>query len=376
MRQPALFLHMYIQAFFLRLLLLFCCGFLLSACQKQPESQSNSVAPITVIDMIPQDLAPVKLGHAVQKTAFTGTIRAVNQSSIQAQVSATVTQINAQIGQKVQKGQWLVKLNNQDNTARLAQAQANLSAAQAQVNLAKNMMQRKLRLLNQGFIARVDYEQSQVDYQAQLENVNVQQANVNIAQKANQDGVILSPISGIISQRQVEIGQTVAIGQSLFEIIDPNHLELQAKLPTDAQQALQVGYPIEYTIQGQRTLFTATLSRVAPLADMSNRQIEFFATPKEQIPPLSIGAFVDGYILTSQGVQGQIIPLDSIQDLKTKPYVWIVRNRKIQRINVTVLEQRNNDNIGIVQGLHPSDQVSRIPLNSADLNKTVNISQP
>ena len=219
MRQPALFLHMYIQAFFLRLLLLFCCGFLLSACQKQPESQSNSVAPITVIDMIPQDLAPVKLGHAVQKTAFTGTIRAVNQSSIQAQVSATVTQINAQIGQKVQKGQWLVKLNNQDNTARLAQAQANLSAAQAQANLAKNMMQRKLRLLNQGFIARVDYEQSQVDYQAQLENVNVQQANVNIAQKANQDGVILSPISGIISQRQVEIGQTVAIGQSLFEIL-------------------------------------------------------------------------------------------------------------------------------------------------------------
>lgn len=374
MRQLQLFSRLHTRAFSRQILIICSLGFALSACEKQPEPQVVSATPEKNIEMIAQDLVAVTAGHAIQKTAFTGTIRAVNQSSIQAQISATATQVNAQVGQKVQKGQLLVKLNNQDNAARLAQARANLSAAQAQANLAKNMMQRKLRLLNQGFIARVEYEQSQVDYQAQLENVHAQQANVDIAQKANQDGAILSPISGIISQRQVEVGQTVAIGQTLFEIIDPDHLELQAKVPADAQQALKVGQPIEYTLQGNPNTLTATLSRIAPLADVSNRQIEFFATPKEYIPSLSIGAFVEGHILASQGIQGQQIPLDSIRDVKSKPYVWVVRDQKIQRIDLTVLEQRYNDNIAIVQGLQSSDRVSRIALNPDDVNKTVKIS--
>ncbi|WP_434062888.1 hypothetical protein, partial [Escherichia coli] len=86
-----------------------------------------------------------------------------------------------------------------DNAARLAQAQANLASTQAQANLAKSMVQRKKRLLDQGFISKVEYEQSLVDYQAQLENVRAQQANVDIAEKAYRDGTILSPISGVIT---------------------------------------------------------------------------------------------------------------------------------------------------------------------------------
>lgn len=85
----------------------------------------------------------MKNGTSIAKSAFTGTLRAVNQSSIQAQVTATVTQVYVQVGQSVSKGQVLVRLNNQDNAARLAQAQANLAATQAQASLAKNMMQRK-----------------------------------------------------------------------------------------------------------------------------------------------------------------------------------------------------------------------------------------
>ena len=191
-----------------------CLNMFLVACDKnEPVQQAETPKSIEVI---PQDLVAVQSGNSVQKTAFTGTIRAVNQSSIQAQVSATATSVNAQVGQTVSKGQVLVRLNNQDNAARLAQARANLASTQAQANQAHNMMQRKKRLLDQGFISKVEYEKSQVDYQAQLENVRAQQANVDIAQKADRDGTMTSPISGVITQRQVEPGQTVAIGQTLL----------------------------------------------------------------------------------------------------------------------------------------------------------------
>lgn len=358
--------------FFLKISIL-CFSTLLVACQKnEPEQPSKNIKKI---ELIQQDLVPIQLGTSVNQTNFTGTIRAVNQSSIQAQVTATATQVNAKVGQSVTQGQVLVRLNNQDNAARLAQSQANLAATKAQANQAKLMMQRKQRLLNQGFISKVEFEQSQVDYQAQLENVNAQQSNVDIARKADQDGIITSPINGVITKRQVEPGQTVAVGTTLFEIIDPNHLEIQAQLPSDMQAALKIGQKIEYTLQGNLNKLTATLSRISPLADPTSRQIEFFAQPNESITSLSIGSFLEGSILGTQAIFGQIIPLDTVHDLPNKPYVWLIRENKIIRQNVTVLEQRYSTNIAVVQGLKNTDLISRVKFNDDDIQKAVSINK-
>lgn len=353
-----------------------CLSLSLIACNKSdvaPEKVENKPQQI---ELIQQDLIQVEQGEANNESAFSGTIRAINQSSIQAQVTATASQVNAQVGQTVAQGQVLVQLNNQDNAARLAQSNANLASAQAQAQQASNMVERKKRLYNQGFIAKVEYEQSQVDYKGQLENVKAQQATVDIAAKANQDGIIKSPISGVITKRQVEPGQTVSAGQTLFEIIDPHHLEIQATLPAEQQSALQVGRKIQYSIQGNPQKLTATLSRVAPIADPSSRQIEFFARPNETIQSLSIGAFVDGAILSESSVQGQRIPLDSIQDTQTKPYVWVVRNKKIQQVFIKILEQQSTQNIAIVDGIQAQDQISRVKFSADDINKTVVISAP
>lgn len=342
---------------------------LLSACQKS-ETENKTIASEKV-ELIQQDLVTPQQGSAISKTAFTGTVRAVNQSSIQAQVTATATSVYVKIGDSVQRGQTLLRLNNQDNASRLAQARANLAATQAQANQARNMMQRKKRLLDQGFISQVEYEQSQLDYRAQMENVRAQQANVDIALKADQDGTITSPIHGVITQRQVEPGQTVAAGQTLFEIVDPNQLEIQAKLPSDLQAALKIGQKIEYQLQGQATTFNAQISRVSPVADLASRQIEFFATPLERLPSLSIGAFVDGYILANSTISGQIIPLNTIHDIPNKPYVWVIRDQKIARVDITVLEQRYSDNTAVIQGLQNNDLVSRVVFSPDQIQQQV-----
>lgn len=351
-----------------------CLSLSLTACQKQQEPITEKLKSDQKIELIQQDLIQVKQGEAVSRAAFSGTIRAVNQSTIQAQVTATASTVSAQVGQNVSKGQILVQLNNQDNASRLAQARANLASAQAQAQQANNMVQRKKRLYNQGFISKVEYEQSQVDYTAQLETVKAQQANVDIAVKADQDGLIRSPISGVITKRQVEPGQTVTTGQTLFDIVDPSRLEIQASLPAEQQNALKLGNKVEYTIQGNSAKLSASLTRVSPIADPASRQIEFFAKPNETINSLSIGAFVEGFILGSNAVQGQQIPLDTIQDSKNKAYVWVIRDKKIQQVFIQVLDQQINSNIAIVSGLNSTDWVSRIQFVPEDINKTVVIS--
>lgn len=109
-------------------------------------------------------------------------------------------------------------------------------------------------------------------------------------------------------------------------------------------------------------------------SDHASRQIEFFATPSDVIQSLSIGAFVEGFIINQDQIQGQIIPLDSIQNLDHQPFVWVIRQQKIHKINIQVLEKRFADNQAIVKGLQSSDQISRIKFESRDENKTVSIS--
>lgn len=351
-----------------------CMSLWLSGCQKDENSTPQPEQKSQQIEMIAADLVPVQSGSSNLRYAFTGTLRAINQSSVQTQVSATATEVFAQVGQQISKGQVLVRLNNQDNAARLAQSRANLSAAQAQAQQAANMVSRKKRLYDKGFISKVEYEQSQVDYTAQLENVKAQQANVEIAQKADQDGVIRSPISGVVTKRQVEPGQTVALGQTLFEIVDPSRLEIQASIPVESQAALKAGNQIEYTLQGSNQKQAARLTRVSPIADQVSRQVEFFAQPLDAVNSLSIGAFVKGDILDSKIIEGQQIPLDSIQSLDSQPFVWVVRNKKIQQVSIQVLDQQLNRNLAIVTGLNADDQVSRVKFGKEDINKTVSIS--
>lgn len=74
---------------------------ILAACNQQevPKQQHLNLK----IELIPQDLIPVKEGSLAAQTAFTGTIRAVQQSSIQAQVSATATAVTANVGQRYKR---------------------------------------------------------------------------------------------------------------------------------------------------------------------------------------------------------------------------------------------------------------------------------
>lgn len=351
-----------------------CISLVLAACQKSEEKPIQAQETPRQIELIQQDIVRIEQGSSTQRTAFSGTIKAVNQSSIQSQVMATATAVNVQVGQQVNRGQILVELNNQDNASRLAQSKANLASAQAQAQQALNMVQRKKRLYDQGFISKVEYEQSQVDYKAQLETVKAQQANVDISVKANQDGILKSPISGTITKRSVEPGQTVSVGQTLLEIVDTSKLEIQAKVSAEQQSALKVGNQIEYSLQGNPQKLTATLTRISPIADQASRQIEFFAQPNQVINSLSIGAFVEGSILGNNSIQGQKIPLDTIQDLQNKPSVWIIRQQKLKQVPIQLLEQQHNQNLAIVQGLEATDLISKVKFSADDIDKSVLIS--
>lgn len=334
--------------------------FIVSCGKQEPVTQAKTT--VQPLELIGSDLVKPEYRQLSRNVSFTGTLQAKLRTSIQAETSGTVIQLYANNGDRVNKGQTLLRLNNQDDQARFLQAQANFTAAKAQADLSKNLAERNRRLFQQGYIAEIEYERSKADAQAQRANLDAQQALVTIAKKAANDATVQAPMSGIVSNRQVQTGQTVASGQTLFEIVDTSTLELQGSVPDNNQTNLRVGQTVQYQFAGQsKPVFTTRISRINPIADASSRALLFYADVNNNTGSLNIGNYVQGTITLDGGQYGLVIPNSAIwQEDNQFTYVWAVRQQKLVKVNVTILAQDKMTNTALVAGIEPTDQVSLV----------------
>lgn len=334
--------------------------FIVSCGKQEPVTQAKTT--VQPLELIGSDLVKPEYRQLSRNVSFTGTLQAKLRTSIQAETSGTVIQLYANNGDRVNKGQTLLRLNNQDDQARFLQEQANFTAAKAQADLSKNLAERNRRLFQQGYIAEIEYERSKADAQAQRANLDAQQALVTIAKKAANDATVQAPMSGIVSNRQVQTGQTVASGQTLFEIVDTSTLELQGSVPDNNQTNLRVGQTVQYQFAGQsKPVFTTRISRINPIADASSRALLFYADVNNNTGSLNIGNYVQGTITLEGGEHGLVIPSSAIwQEDNQSDYVWAVRHQKLVKVNVTILAQDKMTNTALVAGIEPTDQVSLV----------------
>lgn len=351
---------------------------LLSGCQPRPDgADTDSTTAPPALELNQADLVRATEQNLSASTRITGSLHALRQSSLHPQSVAIVQSVLVNNGDAVQKGQTLITLNDQDNRSRLAQAQANLAQARAQQILSNSVRDRNLQLYRKGFISEIELERSKADAAAQQEQVNAQRAMLQIAEKSIQDSILRAPLSGVISNRNVEVGQTVAGGQNLLSIVDPSSLELQASVNADAQAALQVGQPINFHVQGlPEQPFAATIRRIAPLADPSNRSLTVYASVDNPNQQLRAGLFVEGTLRYGKVERGVVLPKTSIQNKDASnpsDYVWVIRANQIQKQPITIQSIDPVSELALVQGLPADSQVVRIALAQGAQGRAVKI---
>jgi HlyD family secretion protein len=168
--------------------------------------------------------APVERGRVVARVTATGTLSAYVTVLVGSQVSGRVSQINVDFNSPVKKGQLIAKIDPQIFEAALAQARANLFAAQgnlskarAQATDAERQLARSRSLHAEGLLAQVGLDTAETNLavaKAQIEaskgameqaRAAVHQAEINLAYTN-----IASPIDGVVISRSVDVGQTVA----------------------------------------------------------------------------------------------------------------------------------------------------------------------
>jgi len=202
-------------------------------------------------DAEPYRTAPIDRGSITRVVSATGTLQPLVSANVGSTVSGPVTEVLVDFNSQVTAGQVLARLDPTPFQQRIVQAQAQLSSAQAQLAVAESDYQRYVLLQQRGFASEQLMSQQRAARDTARAAVATARAQVAAAQTDLGRSVIRSPIAGVVVDRQVNVGQSVAASlqaPTLF-IIAQDLQRLQANITVDEAD-------IGYAAEGQAVRFT------------------------------------------------------------------------------------------------------------------------
>ncbi len=197
-------------------------------------------------------LLEIKTGDVSQTVSANGTINPVTLVNVGTQVSGTVKKLYVDYNSKVTKGQILLELDDALLAAQLKQSQANVQNAQSSLELADANEARARALFAKEFISRQELDaavqaKKSAEAQVKLARAVVEKDSANIT-----NSIIRSPVSGVVVDRAVDVGQTVAASlqtPTLFKIAqDLSKMQIDANFAEADIGNIRVGQPVHFTV--------------------------------------------------------------------------------------------------------------------------------
>jgi len=329
-----------------------------------------------------------------------GSLFAYDEVTVSSEIEGRVERVLVDIGDRVAKGQPLVrvspvelKLARDQQQAALQQTRAQLGVpegaedvldprqaaeaqrAAAELGDAEVKYRRAKSLFDDGLIARGAFDEAEARYNSakaaheialqSVENLRAQlrlrQAALALAEKKLADSVIRAPFAGEVESRQVVQGQYLRVQTPVMSIVDIDPLRVRLRVPERVAGWIGVGQPVKVEVEAYpgRT-FSGKLARLSPAVDTQTRTLEVEALLDNHDGILKPGFFAKATIASSQVDSALLLPNDAVRYVFGVYKVFAVEGRILKEKEVK-LGDRNGSDVEIVGGLGENDRVA-LPL--------------
>jgi RND family efflux transporter MFP subunit len=311
---------------------------------------------------------PVRSVQTIATESAPGAVEPVHEAAVASKLFERVIEVNVTAGQHVKKDQVLVRLDDSTAKSRLQQATAAVASAKA----AADQAQIDAKAVEQAF-------RIQAATQSELDRANnalkARQADLLRAESALGEArltleftVILAPIDGVIIDKRVNVGDTVAQGQVLLTLYDPTRMQLVAQVRESLAQGLKVGQSIQARIESMGYVCQGQISEIVPQANIASRTFLVKVAGACQ-PGVYPGMF--GRIVIPVGVEElTVIPVAAVRRVGQLDLVDVAENG-VRRQRFVRLGRELSDSaaatmpatlpagryVQVLSGLRPGEQV-------------------
>jgi membrane fusion protein (multidrug efflux system) len=321
-----------------------------------------------------QPMGPPPVGVVVQTVVktdayyfdeFPAIVRALNEVELRPQVNGYITGIHFKEGEKVNKGQLLYTIDQQQSEANYKQAQANLAVQEANLERAKKDVERYRELAQQDAIAKQQLDYAEAAYSAAQKQVDASKATVQAVQTNVRYTSIVAPFDGTIGISQVRLGASVLPGQTLLNVISSDN-PMAVDITVDQQNIFRFtdllnskksknDSTFQLSFKGQIYSEPGRISiidrAVDPLTGSIKMRIEF-PNPKNQLRPGMSGTL----LVRTLAPNSVVIPFKAINEQLGEFFVYMPDSTKATQRKV-LLGNQVGKNVIIKSGLQEGEQV-------------------
>jgi RND family efflux transporter MFP subunit len=322
----------------------------LAACRSEPEVAAPDARPVrsTVVEQRSSG-APVTL---------TGRIEAEDEVSLGFRIAGRVKENTLKLGDRVEPGAVLARLESQNEQNALRAAQAELAAAQAQLTQARNHFDRQDELLRDGWTTRANHDRATQELQSAQSQVDSAQAQLKAAHDLVGFTELTADAPGVVTAVGPGAGEVVRAGQMIVKLARKDGRDAVFDVPAQIIRSAPPNPQIIVSLTDDPTVMAnGRVREVAPQADPVTRTFEVKVGLTAPPPTMRLGATVTGRMET-QTVSVIEVPASSLTRFNRQPAVWVVdpSNHTVSIRNIDVLRY-DPERVAVAGGLDMGEVV-------------------
>ena len=213
------------------------------------------------------ETANVQKGSVTNMVTATGTLEAITSVVVGTQVSGIVEKLYVDFNSPVKKGQILAELDKVALNSQVDQAYATLESAKAETEYQQSNFERTNALFEKNLVAKADFDLAKYNYEKSKATLKNAKANYDKAIVNLKYATIYSPIDGVVMNRAVDEGQTVAASFNTPEIFtiaqDLTQMQVEADIDETDIGLVKEGQRVEFDVDAfQDEKFTGTVMQI------------------------------------------------------------------------------------------------------------------
>jgi len=278
-------------------------------------------ADSTRAEAIPVEVAVLQPGPLEAVLRASATLEAESRIEVVSEAARRVVALLAEEGHHVDKGEVLLRLQDDEQRSALARARTQLEHSRRE-------WERQQELHGQGL--STDKSLSDARYQLDQDQIGLEEAQRQLSYTE-----VRAPIGGTVTRRMVALGDNVQVGQPLFEIIDFASMVARVYVPEKTLKDLAVGQPCRVRAKAVRAEpYVGEVERIAPVVDARTGTVKVTVAVGDQ-PGLRPGLYVDVGIVTAVDPRALRLPKRALVYDDDQIYAYrLAGGRKVERLPV------------------------------------------
>ena len=288
---------------------------------------------------------------------FTGIVEARVQSDLGFRVGGKIQERCVDVGQRVRKGQILMRLDPEDLKLAAAAEQSVVEAARAKYTQDKADEARFAELVKSGAVSRQEYDHAQAALDGARAQLDAAEAQARVSNNSSEYAALVADADGVIVRTLSEQGQVVAAGQTVIQLAHDGPREALINLPEGVRPELDT--TASARLYGRDQMYQARLRQLSDAADPASRTFEARFVLEGEAASTPLGSTVTIELLAKQdsGDRSVMLPVGAIYDRGNGPGVWIVDNKSEVKFRPVTIASIGREEAVVSDGIGVGEKV-------------------